>query len=103
MKERKRLWLTHRRRLDTASCPLCGVAILWIYDGICWYPCNREPVLAYPERGGKRAVYKRCLLENVHLYSDGSLKGLQPVEMHLPHVLSCEVLRAEKQRVLNMT
>lgn len=93
---RDRLWLTHRRKLDTDFCPLCFAPIKWIYDGILWIPCDREPILVYPYAGDKKAVIRRELVNHCALYSDGILEGIKPVLAHMPHVFTCETLRSEK-------
>jgi hypothetical protein len=89
---RDRLWLTHRRKLDLDYCPLCLSPVKWVYDGSLWIPCDREPALAYLGHGDSQAVYRRELIDGVHLYRDGPLNGNRPVEVLIPHVFTCKEL-----------
>ena len=90
---RERLWLTHRRRGADDFCPLCFAPIKWVYDGIDWIPCDKEPVLAYPGEGSKKAVISRNLRNDCWLYADGSLPGKIPVDALQPHIFTCQGLR----------
>ena len=92
---RERPWLTHRRRPDWNLCPLCQAPIKWIYDGIVWIPCDREPVLVYPRLGRKRAVVRRELLEDCAYYANGPIAGETPVLAHEPHIFTCDHLKKE--------
>ena len=93
---RERLWLTHRRKGDTEYCPLCYTPIKWVYDGSLWIPCDREPYLAYLHCGHKKGVYRRELVDDLHLYRDGPLYGRQPVEILIPHVFTCTELERKR-------
>lgn len=90
---RDRLYLTHRRRRAEDYCPLCYVPVKWVYDGIIWIPCDKEPALIYPGKGEKRAVIRRELRSDCSLYADGKIEGDIPVEGLIPHVLTCRELR----------
>lgn len=92
-----RLYLHHKRRGEDEYCPLCYAAIKWIYNGIDWTPCDREPILVYPESGINTAVIGRTLVENASLYSETKIPGVRPVSAHRPHVCTCEML-AYKRR-----
>ena len=94
---RERLWLTHRRRLETDFCPLCFSPIKWIYDGCIWIPCDREPILVYPSIGNKTAVINRELVNDCALFSDGAINGKRPILAHMPHVFTCSELRGKRR------
>ena len=90
---RDRLWLTHRKKRDEDFCPLCFSPIKWVYDGLFWIPCDKEPVFAYIGYGEKTAVYKKELCKNVHLYRDGQIEGIRPSEVLIPHVFTCSEIK----------
>lgn len=96
---RERLWLMHKRKRDEPFCPLCFAPIKWVYDGTVWIPCDQEPALGYPGRGNKTAVYQRELRKDVRLYREGPIEGGNPVEVLIPHVLTCEILKEGKPNV----
>lgn len=98
IQERERLWLTHKKRLQFDFCPLCFDPIKWIFDGIVWIPCDREPILAYAGVGAKTVIYKRELLKNFYLYSDGFLGNTQPVWCHNPHIFNCTELKPKNNK-----
>ena len=89
---RKRCWLTHKRREPWSSCPLCGAPLKWVLD-INWTPCDDEPVL-YAKGGNLKLIKNRELIEDCRLYLPGDeLLGMALI----PHYYTCAVLKKERR------
>jgi len=85
---RQRVWLKHFRREDWEFCPLCEMQLRWVYDGVYWIPCDREPILFKWELDGKFSIVKnRQLVDGCVIYSGGDSAGFELGL--LPHVYSC--------------
>lgn len=88
---RKRVWLTHNRREDWQHCPMCQQPIRWVYDGINWIPCDREPVMYKWDLGGRFYIVRnRELVKGCEIYAGGGSAGYRMG--FLPHVHSCDHL-----------
>ena len=89
----QRVWMKHRRKPEWEMCPRCFSPLKWIYDGFDWIPCDREPVLFYPNIGDKHIVYRKELISNAALYRDKKRPALIPCTGHRPHVCTCEEIK----------
>lgn len=94
------IWKTHRRREQFEECPHCGKPLRWIYDGIVWHPCDKEPVLfmMHPE-GRCEIMYRRELLGNCLIYRVGDKRfvGAVPLYGSVPHYYTCDILREHRR------
>lgn len=96
---RERCWLSHRRRPEFNSCPLCGAPIKWerLWDGT-FSPCDAEPVLVIQKRGSRfNVVYRRELIKDCKLYSPRTDGCAAPKIARMPHYYTCPVLKAERR------
>lgn len=85
---RQRVWFRYNRREDLDCCPLCFTPLRWVFDGVYWYPCDKEPVLFKQDNGGKLTVLKRReLIEGCKIYTSGDTDGYQMGL--LPHTFTC--------------
>ena len=94
------IWKTHNRKSDFIECPHCGKPLQWIYDGVEWHPCDKEPVMFILHPNGKNTViYKRETYENALMYKkdDKRFEGIHPLYGNIPHYYTCEVLREHRK------
>lgn len=93
---RDRVWLTHKRREDWLSCPLCGAPIKWVkvenakYE---WCPCDEEPVLVVTGKKSSKykAVYHHELIDGCVVYRGRRYDG-KPIMARMPHYFTCPPL-----------
>ena len=98
------IWKTHKRKGEFNVCPHCNAPLRWIYDGLDWYSCDKEPVLFMLHPQGKCTVlYKREIYTNALIYKKGDKRfnGIQPLQGNIPHYYTCSVLR-ERRRLYAM-
>lgn len=88
------IWKSHRKRLYIDACPHCGKPIIWIHNGIDWYPCDKEPVLFTMHPQGKDIViYKSEELNHCVIYDPKNSKCTgTPFKGHIQHFYTCPVL-----------
>lgn len=94
------IWKKHKTRLYVDVCPHCGKEIVWIYDGIEYYPCDREPVLFCMHPNGKQTlIYKRRELPNCILYDpkDPRCRNSAQFKAHIQHWYTCPVLKENRR------
>ena len=85
----QKIRLRYTRRTDSSFCPDCFTPIKWVFDGIYWYPCDREPVLFWPEGGNEMIVYRGQVFFHALLYKPGIEKEELPLTGHRPHYFTC--------------
>lgn len=101
------VWKNHKRREQFNECPHCGQPLRWIYDGVVWYPCDKEPVIFMMHPSGKSSiVYNRELYKNCLIYRKGDPRfaGTHPLSGSVQHYYSCPILkqhRMEYRRITN--
>lgn len=85
------IWKSHKRRLDMSACPHCGQQIKWIYDGMSWLPCDKEPALFMLHPEGKSAVvYNKQIYDNCLLYKSGDPRFIgAPLHGNIQHYYTC--------------
>ena len=94
------IWKTHRKREDFEVCPHCGKPLKWIYDGIEWMPCDKDPVMFILHPAGWRSVvYNRQVYNSCLLYRKGDKRfdGVHPLMGNMQHYYTCEVLRQHRK------
>lgn len=93
------IWKKHKRREYFEKCPHCDGELKWIYDGIEWFPCDKEPVLfiMHPE-GRSRVIYDKQELSNCLLFKKGDrrIQGA-PLWGHQQHYYTCPWLRERRK------
>lgn len=97
------IWKSHKKRDDFTECPHCGKPLRWIYDGILWYPCDREPTMFILHPTGKNQVlYNRKLYENCLIYRKGDPRfdGVHPLSGNVQHYYTCPVLRSHRKEYI---
>lgn len=95
------IWKEHKRReYEMDVCPHCGAEIRWIFDGISWLPCDREPVLfiIHPE-GRENVVYRRKVIGRCLTYRKGDPRfaGAIPRQGNVQHYYTCPILKAARR------
>ena len=97
------IWKTHKRREQFNECPHCGKPLKWIYDGLVWYPCDKEPILfmLHPQ-GQRELLYNRNLISNCLLYTRGDkrFEGIKPFSGSMQHYHTCPVLREHRRQYM---
>ena len=94
-----KIYKQHERRGYDKKCPHCGRPIVWLTDGVYWYPCDKEPVLftIHPD-GHASYLYKRKLLTHCIRYRPGDKRiEKQPLMGHEQHYYTCPVLRQRRK------
>lgn len=97
---RDRCWKTHKKREPWDSCPLCDQPLKWVYNGVEWMPCNREPILFILHPKGRNAVvYRRRIYDNAILYQPNNnvFYKQQPLQGYMQHYYTCPVLKQERK------
>ena len=85
----QKIRLRYSRRMDSSFCADCLASIKWVFDGAYWYPCDREPVLFWPDCGNDAVLYRGQLLTRALLYQPGLNKEEPPLTGHRPHYFTC--------------
>lgn len=97
---RPEIWKTHKKKAEFNECPHCGKPLQWIYDGIEWHPCDKEPVLFILHPDGRNEImYNRELFNNALVYRSGDKRfdGVRPMYGSIPHYFSCPVLKESRR------
>ncbi len=85
----RKIRLRYRRREDSCFCPDCMEPLKWKFDGVYWIPCDREPVLFWPDGGEDTILYHGQLLTHALIYRPGLNKEKAPMAGHRPHYFTC--------------
>lgn len=89
--------LRYKRRMDMSICPDCFAPIKWIFDGVYWYPCDREPVLFWPGIGTEAVLHKGNFLTHALMFYPASGKSDAPLTGHKPHYFSCPFCKGARR------
>lgn len=92
------IWKKHKRREPFNECPHCQLPLKWIYDGIEWFPCDKEPVLFVMHPDGRHTlIYDRQELSNCLIYKPNDKRILTaPLSAHQQHYYTCPWLKARR-------
>ena len=97
-----KVWPTHRRREYFDDCPHCGAPLKWVYDGVEWMPCDKEPVLFIHHPEGKSTViYRRTAHTGCLVYARGDKRFAEAPKMgHTQHYYTCPRLISARREYI---
>ena len=89
------IFTKYSKRQSFLNCPLCMAPIKWATDGVCWYPCDDEPVLFVRDIGYEKVLKKGDLITKTKILRPGmKVPGAAGYEYGLePHVFTCKKIK----------